>query len=176
MLATGEGGIPGAQPRAGSPWRGPCVPQAVPAWQRTQQVSTARVMLRCVGSKQQGTHTRMPTCIIPADSQQQSAPSHSSRQSATVSTSPPAAVLCMCQPDVPTRSPPSAVVGLHTCCGSPSNLSRSRPATPSSPHVTPRGASSPSLVWRQQAAAQLSNEYQSYPFGEDALKTSSFSE
>jgi hypothetical protein len=49
---------------------------------------------------------------------------------------------------------------------SPSNLSRSRPGTPSSPHVTPRAASSPSLAWRQQAAAQLSNEYQSYPFGE----------
>jgi hypothetical protein len=64
---------------------------------------------------------------------------------------------------------------IHCCfkhC-SPSNLSRSRPATPtnggsSSPHVTPRGASSPSLVWRQQAAAQLSGDYQSYPFGKQS--------
>jgi hypothetical protein len=88
-------------------------------------------------------------------------------------------IIASCKSATPTCAPPD-----HTqhrtycicCCFcycSPSNLSRSRPATPtnggsSSPHVTPRGASSPSLVWRQQAAAQLSGDYQSYPFGKQS--------
>jgi hypothetical protein len=51
---------------------------------------------------------------------------------------------------------------------SPSNLNKSsRPATPANPHATPRGPASPSLLWRQQAAAQaqLGGDYQSYAFG-----------
>lgn len=71
----------------------------------------------CVRSKQQDTHTRMPTCIIPADSRQQSTPASTTRSSSSLHVPP-------------TRSPSSAVAGLHTCC----TAVRQTSAAPGRPH------------------------------------------